>query len=135
MPSNSCACGAESLRPSRLRLADAGHLPLLRYPVRCRACHQRGYVSFLKIFAVRRDARTHGWHTHIRWQRHQKILALVAVALAALVLLAFLAFVIFDLSGPDSDNPSHALAIQKETIVSPWSPRVPANMREPTAPN
>ena len=135
MPSNSCTCGAENFRPSRLRLADAGHLPLLHYPVRCRACHQRGYVSFLKIFAVRRDAKTRGWHAHIRCQRHQKILALVAVALAALALLAFFAFLVFGVSGRDSDNPGHPLTIQKEVIVSPLSPRVPASMREPTAPN
>lgn len=77
-----------------------------------------GLRELLKIFAVRRDAKTRGWHAHIRWQRHQKILALVAVGLVALVLLAFFAFLIFEVSGLDSDIPGRSLTIQKEAIVS-----------------
>jgi hypothetical protein len=33
------------MRPSRLRVTDLGQLLVLRYPVRCRSCLQRDFVS------------------------------------------------------------------------------------------
>jgi hypothetical protein len=42
-------CGSPSIRNSRLRLADLPLLSLLRYPVRCRSCEERYFIS---VFAA-----------------------------------------------------------------------------------
>jgi hypothetical protein len=49
-------CGSLSLRPSRLRLRDAGQLLLFRYPVRCLECKRRGFVTLLEIFEIWRES-------------------------------------------------------------------------------
>jgi hypothetical protein len=47
-------CGSTKFRISRLRVPDLSELVLLQYPVRCRVCYKREYVSFLTAFLIRR---------------------------------------------------------------------------------
>jgi hypothetical protein len=91
-------CGAEQLRPSRLRSSDAGELALLRYPVRCHACHHRRYVSIVKIFKIQHDAKRRGWKGADNWvQRYadyENLLAFAVVGVTALIVVAFIVYVI-----------------------------------------
>lgn len=57
MPAYCRICGSDNLRPSHFRIMDVVHLLFLRYPVRCRLCRHRGYVSISRISEVRREAR------------------------------------------------------------------------------
>jgi hypothetical protein len=50
-------CGSSNIRLSRLRPHDLGSLLTLHYPVRCRLCHERRYVSLLEALKVRSAAR------------------------------------------------------------------------------
>ncbi len=50
------ACGSRNLRPSQLQSEDLVYLLTLRYPVRCRYCRERFFVSIFNIRKVRRDA-------------------------------------------------------------------------------
>jgi hypothetical protein len=54
-------CGSPEIRNSRLRLADLPRLSVLRYPVRCRSCEERYFISLftaLKLRAAERARRT-----------------------------------------------------------------------------
>jgi hypothetical protein len=51
-------CGSRNLRPSRLQLKDLLHFFALRYPVRCRHCRKRFYVSIFSLRKLRREAHT-----------------------------------------------------------------------------
>ncbi len=47
MPSPICKfCTSKSLRVSKFRMGDMSHLLLFQFPVRCRSCRQRTYLSF-----------------------------------------------------------------------------------------
>jgi hypothetical protein len=48
-------CGSTGFRPSRLRKTDIFRLLILRYPIRCRDCQQRKFVSFPVALKVRHD--------------------------------------------------------------------------------
>jgi hypothetical protein len=50
------ACGSRNLRPSRLQLKDLVYLLIFRYPVRCRYCRKRFFVSVFSIGTIRREA-------------------------------------------------------------------------------
>jgi|HubBroStandDraft_1064217.scaffolds.fasta_scaffold12669_2 hypothetical protein len=45
-------CGSPSIRISRLRFSDVLRLVVLLYPVRCRACEQRYFVSAFTAFKL-----------------------------------------------------------------------------------
>jgi len=45
-------CESSSVRNSRLRLADIPRLLLLRWPVRCRACDERYYVTVFSAWSL-----------------------------------------------------------------------------------
>ena len=45
MEKNCAACGSTRFRISRLRVSDVPQLLILRYPIRCKACHKRTYAS------------------------------------------------------------------------------------------
>jgi hypothetical protein len=47
-------CGSTKFRVSRLRLPDLSHLIVLHYPIRCRVCYKREFVSLLKALKIRR---------------------------------------------------------------------------------
>lgn len=47
-------CGSTKFRVSRLRLPDVSQLIFLQYPIRCRVCYKREFVSFLKAINIRR---------------------------------------------------------------------------------
>jgi len=47
-------CGSTKFRVSRLRLPDVSHLIFFQYPIRCRVCYKREFVSLLKALSVRR---------------------------------------------------------------------------------
>jgi hypothetical protein len=49
-------CGSSNLRPSHFQTKDLAYLLVLRYPVRCRSCRKRFYVSIFIIGKIRRDA-------------------------------------------------------------------------------
>jgi len=48
-------CGSLMVRQATLRIADAVYLLTLRYPVRCRTCRKRWYIS---LFRARRLPRS-----------------------------------------------------------------------------
>jgi hypothetical protein len=50
-------CGSNKFRISRLHLPDLSQLLFLQYPVRCRVCYKREFVSFLTAFLIRRTNR------------------------------------------------------------------------------
>lgn len=56
MPGLVCSgCGSSNVRLSHLRGNDLWSLVALRYPTRCRDCHQRGFTSLAKALAIRRE--------------------------------------------------------------------------------
>lgn len=46
-------CGSSRFRLSHLRLKDTARLVFFRYPVRCRLCRERSYVSLSKAMSIR----------------------------------------------------------------------------------
>ena len=52
-------CGASRFRLSHLRFSDFVCLLAFRYPVRCRLCRERTYVSFATALRLRAESRTH----------------------------------------------------------------------------
>jgi hypothetical protein len=50
-------CGSTKFRVSRLRVPDFSELIFLQYPVRCRVCYKREFVSLLAAFRIRRANR------------------------------------------------------------------------------
>jgi len=60
-------CGSPNLRNSRLRASDLGHLPLLRFPVRCRSCEERFFIGPLKAWRLHVAAKAR----HVERQRRQ----------------------------------------------------------------
>jgi hypothetical protein len=46
-------CGSTEFRTSKLRKPDLSHLLLLRYPVRCRVCFDRAFVSIFLALKLR----------------------------------------------------------------------------------
>lgn len=52
-------CGLSNLRTSRLRLGDLPRLVLLHYPVRCRECKMRSYVTVFSVLGLRHSRRRH----------------------------------------------------------------------------
>jgi hypothetical protein len=46
-------CGSSEIRSSRLRLADLPRLSVLRYPVRCRSCEERYFISVFAALKLR----------------------------------------------------------------------------------
>jgi hypothetical protein len=48
-------CGSSNVRLSHLRGNDLSLLFALRYPTRCRNCHERGFTSLWKALAMRRE--------------------------------------------------------------------------------
>ena len=50
-------CHSSKFRNSRFRMSDLGHALLLRFPVRCRDCEERIYVSLLEYVQVRRASK------------------------------------------------------------------------------
>jgi hypothetical protein len=63
-------CGSKKFRVSRLRLPDLFKLLSLRYPVRCRTCYRRVFVSFFAARAIRRE--NHLRHEEERRRRMQE---------------------------------------------------------------
>ena len=55
-------CKATEFRLSGLRFRDLEHLAVLRYPVRCRYCHQRTYGSLLLALVLFQLRRHHFGH-------------------------------------------------------------------------
>lgn len=53
-----CKCGRANFRLSRFRIFDLKYLVKLKYPVRCRICHSRGYTSLLHALAMMGDSKT-----------------------------------------------------------------------------
>jgi ribosomal protein L40E len=53
------ACGSSNLRVSKLHKEDLTKLFRLKYPVRCRACRERGLVSIFQLSAVLRNRKSH----------------------------------------------------------------------------
>jgi hypothetical protein len=53
-------CGLSSFRIShfRFRAPDLSQLFLLRFPVRCRICHERTFVSLPQYLKLRREHKT-----------------------------------------------------------------------------
>jgi hypothetical protein len=47
-------CGSEDVRLSHFQLEDVLFLLLLRYPVRCLDCSERGYYNFSALSGLRR---------------------------------------------------------------------------------
>jgi hypothetical protein len=50
-------CGSTKFRVSRIRVPDFSELVFLQYPVRCRVCYKREFVSLLTAFLIRRASR------------------------------------------------------------------------------
>ena len=48
------SCGLSEFRTSRFRLSDLLHLLILRYPVRCHACHERSFGPLLAVLRLAR---------------------------------------------------------------------------------
>jgi len=48
-------CGSKKFRVSRLRIPDLYKLLWLRYPVRCRTCYRRVFVSIFVARGIRRE--------------------------------------------------------------------------------
>jgi hypothetical protein len=48
-------CSSTDFRLSGLRRGDIPHLLLMRYPVRCRDCHERLYGGLLYALSLRRS--------------------------------------------------------------------------------
>jgi hypothetical protein len=46
-------CGSTSFRTSKFRAWDLSRLFQFQYPVRCRTCHERDYVSLLLALNIR----------------------------------------------------------------------------------
>jgi hypothetical protein len=46
-------CGSQKMHTSRLRREDMVRLVFLQYPVRCRACLERGYVNLVRGLTLR----------------------------------------------------------------------------------
>ncbi len=57
MPLRCGMCGLSNFRVSRLRKRDLLHLFLLKFPVRCRECSRRDYVSISELMKIRQEAR------------------------------------------------------------------------------
>jgi hypothetical protein len=51
-------CNSKIMRPSRLRFSDVGRVFLLQYPVRCRICLQRNYVTLFEAWKIHNDYRS-----------------------------------------------------------------------------
>jgi hypothetical protein len=47
-------CGSTKFRVSRLRIPDLSELIFLQYPVRCRICYKREFVSLVTALRIRR---------------------------------------------------------------------------------
>lgn len=45
-------CGRSNFRLSRIHSFDFGRALLLQYPVRCRICHHRDFVSFVSALKL-----------------------------------------------------------------------------------
>jgi len=50
-------CGSSRIRVSRLRVPDLSELIFLQYPVRCRNCFKREFVSLFTALRIRRASR------------------------------------------------------------------------------
>jgi hypothetical protein len=50
-------CGSTKFHVSRLRVPDLSELIFLQYPVRCRVCYKREFVSIFTAFRIRRSIR------------------------------------------------------------------------------
>jgi hypothetical protein len=50
-----CQCSSNHLRRSKFRPADANELFRLHFPVRCRSCHERQFISIFSILRLRGD--------------------------------------------------------------------------------
>jgi ribosomal protein L40E len=60
MSSVACrGCGSSELRISHLRTTDVGKLLSLRYPVRCRMCHERDFVFLPFALGLGRKSSRH----------------------------------------------------------------------------
>lgn len=55
MDKNCDACGSTRFRVSRFRVSDVPRLFILRYPVRCIACHKRTYAFLSWIMEHKRN--------------------------------------------------------------------------------
>ena len=71
MPVVCSSCGSENLRPSRLRFSDLDRLVLLRFPVRCRICHDRQPATFRMMLDIRRNAQPSSLHRSRGWMLKQ----------------------------------------------------------------
>ena len=47
-------CDSSTFRTSKLRLFDIARLLFMQYPVRCRHCHARKFVSVVAAFGIYR---------------------------------------------------------------------------------
>jgi hypothetical protein len=47
-------CNSPAFRISRLRSTDFLRLLFLQYPVRCRHCHARSFIDFLRAYGIQR---------------------------------------------------------------------------------
>jgi len=50
-------CGSTKFRVSRLRVPDLSQVIFFRYPLRCRTCYKRVFVSFFAALKIRREDR------------------------------------------------------------------------------
>lgn len=50
-------CGSTKFRVSRLRVPDISQLIFFRYPIRCRTCYKREFVSYFTALRVRRESK------------------------------------------------------------------------------
>lgn len=46
-------CGSTTFRLSRLRISDLWRLAIFQYPVRCRECYKRAFMSFPSARKIR----------------------------------------------------------------------------------
>lgn len=50
-------CGLRTIRRSQIRVMDVPRLLLLRYPMRCRTCRARFYITIFALVRLRKEAR------------------------------------------------------------------------------
>jgi hypothetical protein len=48
-----CQCSSNHLRRSKVRSTDTEELLRLHFPVRCRSCHERQFISIFSILHLR----------------------------------------------------------------------------------
>jgi hypothetical protein len=63
-------CGSTKFRLSRLRFPDLSQLIYFVYPIRCRVCYKRRFVSFLTALRIRMA--NHVRHEEERRRRNQE---------------------------------------------------------------